>query len=101
MQKKIGQFFRKYNLIEYKAPGDSLNIDDFYKICSYAGFFKANSNEVNAIRYDEITITLISYSKPREMIKMLEKEKKISDKRRGTRNLFYTRRNVSSAVNRN
>ena len=32
----IGRFFRKYNVVEYKSPDDSLNIDDFIKAQSYA-----------------------------------------------------------------
>lgn len=76
VKKNIGRFFRKYNLIEYKPPGDSLNIDDFYKLCSYAGFYKANSNTVNERKVSDITITLVTYSYPREMIKIIEKEKR-------------------------
>lgn len=88
IKKKIGRIFRKYNLLEYKAPGDSLTIDDFYKVCSYAGFFKADAGRVNEIKYDEITISLVSYSYPREMIKLLKKEKRyrIKEEEKG---LYY------------
>ena len=74
VQKRIGKFFRKYNLIEYKAPGDSLSIDDFYKVCSYAGFYKSNSESINKINYDEITISLVTHSYPGKMIKLLNEE---------------------------
>ena len=32
IHKNIGKIFRGHNLIEYKSPADSLNIDDFYKV---------------------------------------------------------------------
>lgn len=31
VKNEIGRIFRKYNVIEYKNPADSLNIDDFFK----------------------------------------------------------------------
>ena len=31
LRKNIGKIFRKYNVIEYKSPDDTLSIDDFYK----------------------------------------------------------------------
>ncbi len=74
VKKNIGRFFRKYNLIEYKPPGDSLTIDDFYKVCGYACFYKANSAFVNAIKVEEITVTLVCFHEPRKMIKCLEEE---------------------------
>lgn len=32
VKKNIGRIFRKYNIIEYKAPDDYLSINDFYKV---------------------------------------------------------------------
>ena len=32
IQKNIGRIFRKYNIIEYKEPGETLTINDFYKV---------------------------------------------------------------------
>ena len=29
---EIGKIFRKYNIMEYKSPEDSLSIDRFYKV---------------------------------------------------------------------
>ena len=74
VKKNIGRFFRKYNLIEYKPPGSSMSIDDFYKVCGYACFYKADSAFVDAIRVEEITVTLVSFHKPREMLKSLNAE---------------------------
>ena len=30
VKKNIGRIFKKYNIIEYKSPDDSLSVDDFY-----------------------------------------------------------------------
>ena len=30
----IGKIFRQHNVIEFKATGDSLNFDDYYKVIS-------------------------------------------------------------------
>ena len=32
---EIGALFRKWNIMEYKSPDDSMNIDDFYKVNAY------------------------------------------------------------------
>lgn len=85
VKKNIGKFFRKYNLFEYKPPGDTLTIDDFYKVCGYGCFYKATSAFVNTIKIHEITLTFVSYSYPREMFKNLKEENryKITETEKG------------------
>ena len=39
IRKNIGKIFKKHNVIEYKSPGRSLGIDDFYKVYGYACFY--------------------------------------------------------------
>ena len=69
---EIGEIFRRYNIVEYKSPDDELNIDVFYKVQAYAGFYKASGEQVNAIPADEITVSLVRASYPEEMIKKLQ-----------------------------
>lgn len=38
---EIGWIFRRYNILEYKSPDDSLDIDAFYKTGAYASLYKA------------------------------------------------------------
>lgn len=38
---EIGYFFRKYNILEYKAPGDQLDVDSYYKAVAYGCLYKA------------------------------------------------------------
>lgn len=72
VKKNIGRIFRKHNIVEYKSPADSLSIDDFYKVCGYALFYKSNTRFVNEIKVDDITITFACHQFPREMVKHLD-----------------------------
>lgn len=54
INKNIGRIFRKYNIIEYKSPTDYISINDFYKVCGYAFFYKADT-----VIEDEIPIQVI------------------------------------------
>ena len=71
IQKNIGQIFRKYNLIEYKSPGDYLSINDFYKVLGYAYFYMSDTTHINEIQCDEISISYVCSKYPRELVKHL------------------------------
>ncbi len=75
LQKNIGRIFRTHNIIEYKGPGDYLSIDDFYKVCGYTYFYKAHSRKVNAIKFEELTISLVSERAPRELMRHLKEDR--------------------------
>ena len=70
----IGRFFKKYNVIEYKSPEDSLSIDDFIKVQSYAGFYKSIGRNVNEIPLKALTVSLVRHVFPREMFSVLRDE---------------------------
>ena len=72
IQNDIGKIFRQHNVIEFKATGDSLNIDDYYKVISYACLYKSLGKHVNEIPADEITITIMREAYPRELFGMLK-----------------------------
>ena len=69
---EIGEFFRKYNVVEFKSPDDELSIDVFYKVQSYAGLYKASGETLNAIPAEEVTVSLFRDCYPREMIGLLK-----------------------------
>lgn len=48
IRKTIGRIFRKHNIIEYKSPGDSLSINDFYKVYGYACIYQSNTNRIKS-----------------------------------------------------
>lgn len=72
IQKNIGRIFRDYNIIEYKSPEQYLSIDAFYKVLGYACFYKSDVQYVDTIKVDGITISYISKSYPRNLIKHLK-----------------------------
>ena len=72
IEKNIGRIFRKHNIIEYKSPEDYLSIDDFYKVFGYACLYKSDTDNVNSIRAEEITVSYVCESSPRKVLKHLE-----------------------------
>ena len=72
IKNEIGKFFRKHNVIEYKSARDSLSIDDVAKVQGYAHLYKAYGESVNAIKFDEVSVTLIRESKPIGLFKYFD-----------------------------
>ena len=67
----IGEFFKQVNIFEYKSPEDSLSIDDFYKVQAYGLFYKGFGRKVNELPIENITLTIVRHTYPRDMLKML------------------------------
>ena len=74
VKNEIGHLFRQHNVIEYKSPKDSLNIDDFHKTLAYAFLYKSLAKEVDGIPVSQLTLSLVRQGYPREMVKKLEAE---------------------------
>ncbi len=72
IRKNIGKIFRKYNIVEYKSPTDYLGIDDYYKCCAYAYFYKSDTGKENQILIEELTLTFVSFKYPRRLISHLK-----------------------------
>lgn len=72
VQKNIGRIFKKHNIIEYKSPTDSLSINDFYRVCGYTCFYKADTLLENSILISELTITFVCSHYPRKLIQHLK-----------------------------
>ena len=68
LRKNIGRVFRKYNIIEYKSPKDSLNVDDFYKVYGYACIYQSNTDRIKEIDPEELTLTFVCSHYPRELL---------------------------------
>ena len=88
IQKNIGRIFRKHNLIEYKSPGDYMSIDDFYRLYAYVYLYKTDSPQVDAIKVKDITMTLVSYHYPREMLRKLQEERNFTIEKVGA-GIYY------------
>ena len=69
----IWKFFKKYNVIEYKSPEDSLSVDDFYKVQAYACLYKGMGSKVNEIPADTLTVSIFRHSYPAKMFSELKR----------------------------
>lgn len=72
IHKNIGRIFRTYNIVEYKSPDDYLSIDDYYKVCGYACFYKSDVSHVDAIRASDITVSFVCLRYPHKLITYLK-----------------------------
>lgn len=69
--KGILEFFRGHNILEYKSPGDHLDIDDFFKINAYAALYKAYGERDDCRKAEDITVTIVRWSKPLKVMRYL------------------------------
>jgi hypothetical protein len=63
--------FKTYNVLEYKAPGDTLSTADFFKTIAYACLYKAQEDKTGSIPVDSITVTLIREAYPAKLMSEL------------------------------
>ena len=78
---EIGHIMKTYNIIEYKSPEDSFNIDDYYKTIGYAGLYKGMGEYVNKIPAREVTVSMFCTRKPVKMFNMLKEDGTIIEQR--------------------
>lgn len=76
VSKSIGKIFRKYNVLEYKSPGDSLSIDSFYKACGYSCLYKAITGKADEVKITDMTLTFVCTRYPRKLISHLKSIRK-------------------------
>ena len=74
IKNEIGHFFRSYNLLEYKSPGDQLDIDVLYKVIGYACLYKAYGESVNSRPAEEITVSFVRETKPENLFRYFMKQ---------------------------
>jgi len=68
LDKNIARIFRTHNIIEYKSPDDSLSIDDFAEVHSYAYLYKSITRGVDM---SDISISFIVMRRPHKLLKHL------------------------------
>ncbi len=71
---EIGHIFKGNNIMEYKSPEDHLNIDTFYKAAAYACLYKSCGAKVDAIKADDITVSLVRDIRPLGLLQYLKKQ---------------------------
>ncbi len=69
---EIGKLFKGHNIMEYKSPEDHLDIDTFYKTLAYACLYKSYGKTVDAIKAEDVTISILREAKPIELLRYLE-----------------------------
>ncbi len=79
----IGRIFQKYNLIEYKGPGDSFGIQNYYKSLSYIYSFPTHFHSDKIL--ENTSLTLISHSFPQKLWNHL-KRKNLHPVHKGSQN---------------
>ena len=76
IRKNIGRIFRRYNIVEYKSPKDSLSVDDFYKVYGYACFYKSDVKTAESVDMEELTITFACHRYPEKLFRHLREKRK-------------------------
>lgn len=71
IKNEIGHIFKGHNIIEFKSPVDQLDIDVFYKSIAYACLYKSYGITLDERKADDITVSIVRDSKPRELLKYL------------------------------
>lgn len=64
IENEIGWIFKGHNIMEYKCPGDHLDIDVFYKSIAYASLYKSYGRTLDERKADDITISILRQTKP-------------------------------------
>ena len=73
LKNEIGRIFRGHNILEYKDPNDQMDVDVFYKVEGYACLYKSYGATVDAVKADDVTITLIREAKPEGLFRYFMK----------------------------
>lgn len=55
----IGAGFSRYNICEYKSPGDSLTYGDFFKILAYTGLYLDERERHGDYKISDYTMTFV------------------------------------------
>lgn len=76
----FAEIFRKYNVIEYKSPQDSISIDTFYKTIGYACLFKGMADKTGAVSAKELTVSIFRHTFPRRLFDSLKKLGAVTEK---------------------
>ena len=87
VENEIGLIFRRHNILEYKSPEDHLNIDSFYKAQAYAALYKSYGETVDAIKADDITVTLVREARPKGLFHYFEENG--CQVQKGGRGIYY------------
>ena len=69
IKKNIAAIFRNWNILEYKRPGVSVSVDDFYKVYAYACLYKS----FEKVPVTDLTVSFVESRYPRKLFEHLKK----------------------------
>ena len=69
MKSGLGAIFKRYNIVEYKSPKDSLGEKIYFRTMGYAYLYIAYN--IDSITMDEVTLTFVRHAKPIKLMKQL------------------------------
>lgn len=96
VKNEIGKIFLGYNIFEYKSPGDELGVDEYFKTLAYACLYKAGGPREDAIRADDITLSMVREKAPMKLLKWLrERHYRVEEKAPG---VYYVSGNTLFAT---
>ena len=72
IENEIGKIFRKFNILEYKSPRQTLDVDNFYKSAAYACLYKSYGKTVDERKAEDITVSIIRDGKPEKLFHYFE-----------------------------
>ena len=85
----IGGIFSKFNICEYKSPGQSLTYGDFYKILAYTGLYLNETQHNRNYNACDYTMTFVRESHPYNLFKRLAEDGiRIEDNNQGIYRLY-------------
>lgn len=73
IKNEIGKIFRRHNIVEYKSPDDTMNLNTYMKVLAYACLYKAYESHADEIELNEITITMVREKKPVKLLEWFER----------------------------
>ena len=71
-EKEIFKLFRRYNIIEYKNPNDSLNERIIRKVCGYANLLIGSAEHEGDVPPDQVTLSIFRAVKNPELFEQME-----------------------------
>lgn len=72
--KSIAAIFRSINLFEIKGIRSTLTSDAYYKLNGHAAYYIDSTGSLNQYSRNDISLTLLSFHRPRKLFHHLEKE---------------------------
>lgn len=106
LKNEIGKLFRTHNIVEYKSPDDSLNVNTYLKVVAYACLYKTYEEHIDEIVLEDITITMVRARKPIKLFRWFQRNGyEVTEKYKGIyyvtkENHFLTQVLVSSRLSK-